>query len=186
MNMNQEKIIYVDDEHESISTLFRLRAPALFVGLVLGFGITFLTSSFEKVLEENIYIAFFLPFIIYIADAVGAQTNTIYARDLRKRGSHFMKFLKKEFVLGIIFGLSFSILTGLVSYLWLGNKLLSLSILIATFLSIFIAPISALLIAQLFQSLHKDPAASASPVSTVIQDMISVIIYGFVCSLILL
>ena len=97
-----------------------------------------------------------------------------------------MKFLKKEFVLGIIFGLSFSILTGLVSYLWLGNKLLSLSILIATFLSIFIAPISALLIAQLFQSLHKDPAASASPVSTVIQDMISVIIYGFVCSLILL
>lgn len=186
MNIYKEKTIYADDSHESLKTLFKLRAPALFVGLVLGFVVTFLTSSFEKVLSENIHIAFFLPFIIYIADAVGAQTSSIYSRDLRTKKAHFMKYLRKEFLLGIIFGFCFSLLAGAVSFLWIGNKLLSFSIIVATFLSIFIAPISALLIAQLFQSLHKDPAASASPVSTVIQDMISVIIYGFVCSLILL
>ena len=60
------------------------------------------------------------------------------------------------------------------------------SVSIATFIAIATAPIVALLVTQAFQSIKEDPAAGSGPISTVIQDMISVLIYGIVCSIIIL
>src|SRR5574344_2649295 len=78
----KEKIVYVDDNYEPIRTLFKLRLPALIIGLILGIGISFVTSRFEAVLAKNIQVAFFLPFIVYIADAIGTQTETISSTTL--------------------------------------------------------------------------------------------------------
>jgi magnesium transporter len=180
------KIIFADDDYESVKTLFKLRAPALFLGLALGFGVSFVTSSFEKVLTSNIEIAFFLPFIIYIADAVGAQTGAIYSRNLRDGKANFVKYLRKEFTLGIIFGTVFGLISGLISYLWFGENLLSISVALGTFFAILFAPVMAIVVTHTFQLLHKDPAAGSSPIATVIQDMTSVVVFGLICSIILL
>lgn len=180
------KIIYADDDYEPVKTLFRLRAPALFLGLVLGFGVSFVTSSFEKVLSSNIEIAFFLPFIIYIADAVGAQTGAIYSRNLSDGKANFGRYLRKEFTLGIIFGAVFGLISGLISYLWFGENLLSISVALGTFFAILFAPVMAIVVTHTFQLLHKDPAAGSSPIATVIQDMTSVVVFGLICSIILL
>lgn len=186
MNMKNRNTQYVDDDYESIGTLFRLRTPMLVVGLLLGFGISIIVSNFEQVLEENVHVALFLPFIVYIASAIGAQTSAIYARGLKYNGAKFSKYLYKESVLGIVYGVLFGLCSGVASYLWIGNNLLSISIVISTFFVILFAPIIALLVTQVFQYLHKDPAASSGPIATVIQDMISVLIYGIVCSMIIL
>lgn len=180
------KIIYADDDYEPVKTLFRLRAPALFMGLVLGFGISFITSHFEEVLSTNIRIAFFLPFVVYIADAIGTQTEAIYSRNLRDGKANFVKYLHKELTLGIIFGALFGIISGLVSFLWLKDYLLTLSVTLGTFFAILFAPVMAILVTHVFQLLRKDPAAGSGPIATVIQDMTSVIVFGIICSLILL
>jgi len=62
--MNKKTTLYVDDDYEPIRMLFKLRAPSLFMGLLLGLGISLVTSRFEEVLSQNIQIAFFLPFIL--------------------------------------------------------------------------------------------------------------------------
>jgi magnesium transporter len=69
---------------------------------------------------------------------------------------------------------------------WLGNGLLALSVGLSSFIAIATAPIVALSVAQVFQSMGRDPAAGSGPIATVIQDVISVIIYGVVASLIML
>ncbi len=186
MNNHKTPRQYADDDYQSVGTLFRLRAPALILGLILGIGISFVTSSFEEVLSRNVHVAFFLPFIVYIADAIGTQTEAIYTRDLKTGKAKFSNYLRKEFMLGIIFGLLFSVFSGIISLLWLKDNLLSLSVSIASFFAIATAPLLALLIAQSFQSLNKDPAAGAGPTATVLQDMLSVIIYGIVTSIIIL
>ncbi len=180
------QLIYADDDYESLKTLLKLRAPALILGLILGIGISFVTSGFEKVLSHNIRVAFFLPFVVYIADAIGTQTEAIYARDLKSGKAKFTTYLKKEFSLGIIFGFFFGLISGLVSYLWLHTFLLSVSVGLASFFAIASAPIVALLVAHTFQSAHEDPAAGTGPIATVLQDMLSVIIYGVVASLVIL
>jgi len=183
---DNEKIEYADDNYEPVKTLFKLRAPSLFLGLILGFGISFITSHFEEVLSQNIEIAFFLPFVVYIADAIGTQTEAIYSRNLKTGKAKFGKYLRKELTLGIVFGTIFGLISGLVSFLWFKDGLLTLSVTLGTFFAILFAPVMAIIVTHIFQLLHKDPAAGSGPIATVIQDMSSVIIYGIICSLILL
>jgi len=183
---HEKRIMYADDDYESVKTLFKLRAPALFIGLLLGIVISFVMSSFEEVLASNVQVAFFLPFIVYIADAIGTQTDAIYSRDLKTGRAKFSHYFKKELALGIIFGLIFGAVSGVIVFLWLKNNLLAISVATACFIAVMVAPIVALLVTQIFQSLREDPAAGAGPVATVIQDMTSVLIYGIVCSAILL
>ena len=183
---HRNPIVYADDDFESIPTLVRLRLPSLAVGLILGLAISFVTSGFEEVLSRNIQVAFFIPFIVYISDALGTQTAAIYSRDLKSSKARFATYLRKESMLGIIFGLIFSLLAGGVTSLWIDNDLIALSVGLATFFSVASAPIVALCITEFFQLLHKDPAAGSGPIATVVQDMISIVIYGIISSIILL
>lgn len=180
------KIKYIEDEKESTGLLFRLRLPSLIIGLIFGVIISFLTSNLEEVILKHVQIAFFLPFVVYMADAIGTQTQTVFARDLKIRKGKFRHYLMKETALGILFGLFFGAVSALVAMLWLGNNLLSLSVGISMFLAVATAPLVALITTQILYALHEDPAAWAGPIATVIQDMASVVIYGFISSAILL
>lgn len=183
---NKKTILYADDDYESIWTLLKLRAPSLIVGLVLGIGISFITSSFEEVLSHNVEVAFFLPFVVYIADAIGTQTESIYSGDLKTGRAKFTNYLRKELALGVIFGTVFGMFAGGVALLWLQDELLAISVALATCIAIAIAPVIALLVTHIFKLMRKDPAAGSGPVTTVIQDMSSVVIYGIVTSIIIL
>lgn len=185
--MNTQKHIqYADDDYESVTTLFKLRAPSLAIGLILGIGISFIISNFEKVLSQNVQLAYFVPFVVYIAAAVGTQTEAIYSRDLKTGNTKFANYLRKESALGIIFGLLFGAIAGGIVFMWLEDLLIAKTVAVASFIAIATAPIVALIVTQTFQYFHKDPAVGSGPVGTVIQDMTSVLIYGLVASLIML
>jgi len=62
----------------------------------LGIIISFITSRFEEVLSSNIQVAYFMPFIVYIADAIGTQTESIYSRNLKNKKTKFITYLHKE------------------------------------------------------------------------------------------
>lgn len=182
----EDQTIYVDDDTENVYTILKLRITPLFIGLFLGFVISFITSQFEDVLARNIRAAFFLPFVVYIADAIGAQTSSIYTRDLQSGKTTFHNYLVKESLLGIIFGVIFGLISGVIIRLWFKDELLALSVGTATLIAVSTAPLVGLLVAQGSALLKKDPAAEAGPIATVVQDMLSVIIYGAVCSAIIL
>lgn len=186
MNHHIDKIKYVDDDRESVFTLLVLRAPSLTIGLLLGIGISFVTSGFEEVLAQNVQVAFFLPFIVYVADAIGTQTGTIYARDLKTGKARFFTYLHKELLVGGFFGIVFGGISGAVSFLWLKDSLLAISVCLASLIAIATAPFIALLITHVFQIIKQDPAAGSGPIATVAQDMVSVLIYGIISSIIIL
>src|SRR3989344_3692812 len=96
---------YVDDDVTPLKRILTLRFPPLILGLILGISLSFITSKFEEVIAKNIAIAFFIPFIVYLADAVGTQTQSIYIRDLRTGEANFKKYLIKESLLGLSIGL---------------------------------------------------------------------------------
>lgn len=185
MNHNK-KIIYADDDTESVGLLMRLRAPGLVLGLLLGIMISFLTSRFEEVLTQNIRTAFFLPFIVYMADAIGTQTQAIYSGDLKSGSASFHNYLIKESLIGVFFGIIFAVISGTFILWWLEDELLALSVAVSIVIAVASAPVIALITSGVSAYYHQDPAAEAGPIATVIQDMISVVIYGTVCSVIML
>lgn len=180
------KTIYADDDTESVSLLLRLRIPSLVLGLFLGLGISLLTSRFEEVLEANVYVAFFIPFIVYISAAVGEQTSAIYSRDLKSPHTKLRNYLLKEPLLGICLGAIFGLASLLIVNVWLNDVKLASAVGLSTFLAISIAPIIAIVVTEVIQELHEDPAVGAAPIATVIQDVTSILIYGVVTSIILL
>ncbi|MEK7131185.1 MAG: magnesium transporter [Patescibacteria group bacterium] len=184
--MNKEKIQYADDDVKPVKLLLRLRLPSLFIGLMLGLVLSFVASRFEDVLSKNIAVIFFLPFIVYLADSVGTQTQNIYARDLRTGRANFKMYLVKETALGIFIGLIFSLITAPIVMFWFKSTELTLAVSLAVFGAIATAPLIALTVTELLQLEHTDPAVGAGPIATVIQDTISVLIYGLIASAIML
>lgn len=180
------KINYADDDITPVKTLMRMRIPPLIIGLLLGVLLSFITSRFEEVLAHNIKVAFFIPFIVYMADAVGTQTQNIYVRDLKSGKANFKKYLIKESILGIILGLATGLATALITSLWFSAIDLTLAVSLAMFTTIAIAPVVALAVTEILQLEHKDPAVGSGPIATVIQDTLSVLIYGLIASTIIL
>jgi magnesium transporter len=179
-------ILYADDDKVSIKNLLILRTPSLILGLLLGLALSFVTSRFELVLSEQIALAFFIPFVVYMSDAVGTQTQSIYTRDLKTGKANFKTYLFKEFVVGIILGLVFSLATFFLIQIWFHANDLAIAVGLGLFAAIASAPLIALIISELLQIEHEDPAVWAGPIATIIQDAVSVVIYGLIATAIFL
>ena len=186
MRESPKQTVLADDDKNTLQTLLLMRVPPLIIGLVLGFVISFATSRFEEVLTKHVEVAFFIPFIVYMADAIGTQTQTIYTRDLARGKANFITYLFKESALGLILGTIFGVISLLVVSLWFGSFNLALIVGVALFSAVATAPLVALLVAELLELEHQDPAVGAGPIATVIQDTISVILYGLIASFFIL
>lgn len=184
--MADKQIQYADDDVTPVRRLVEMRIPSLLIGFVLGIFLSFITSRFEEVLARDVKIAFFIPFIVYMADAVGTQTQNIYTRDLRTGQASFKIYFVKETLLGIILGILASIISAVIIMLWFHSTDLALAVALGMLAAVSSAPLIALIVTELLQLEHTDPAVGAGPIATIIQDTVSIVIYGFIASAIVL
>jgi magnesium transporter len=182
----QKRRALEDDNRESVKLMVRHRIPWLIIGLLGGICATVLSSHFEELLTKNIQLSFFIPVIVYMADAVGTQTESVIVRNLARNKVHFMTYLFKEFFLGIILGVGFSVILGTFAFLWFHSWHTAITVSYALFITMSIAPVVALLIPELLWKEHTDPAIGSGPFSTVIQDLLSLLVYFFVATMIIL
>ncbi len=180
--MIEQKIILEDDAKEPMSLMIEHRVPWLAIGLIGGIAATLLSSTFASVLEKDIYLAFFIPIIVYMADAMGHQTENVYVRNLTKKRVHISIYLFKEFILGSTLGILFGGITGIFGYFYFKSAQTAITVFLAMAITMSLAPIVALLIPTLLWKEHKDPAVGSGPFATVIQDLISLVTYFFIAS----
>lgn len=176
---------FEDDAKEKEVLLIEHRLPWLVIGLFGGIMATMLAAHFEELLAQNIHLAFFIPIIVYMADAIGTQTQTVFVRNMGKKREIFRKYIFKELLLGIILGLLFGTIIGLFSFIWFGSIATSMTIGLAMFATMSTAPVLALIVPELIRKFHKDPAVGAGPFTTILQDLISLLIYFFIATIII-
>ena len=174
-----------DDIRESAPRLIRSRLPWLIVGLIVGTLVTFMVSSFEDVLYADPKLVFFIPVIVYLADAVGEQTENVYVRNLSTFKDNFAKYLAKEILVGFCLGIVLSILIGLVAFWWLHSTQTAATVGFAMFLNITIAPVVAVIVPEILFKEHVDPALGGGPFTTGIQQGISLLVYFLVATFII-
>jgi magnesium transporter len=179
------KKIIIDEAHWRMGRLLKLRLPWLLVGLVVGMGGSVLMAQFEKLLSQNISLAFFVPIIVYMSDAVGTQTETIFVRDLSGKKVYFFKYLSKELVLGGYMGLVLGAGIGILAWLWLGQFKVALTVGLAMAINVTVAPMVALVVAEVLFKRRADPALGAGPLTTVVQDIFSLMVYLLTASIVM-
>ncbi len=182
----KEKYHEEDDTKESVDHLIEHRVPWLFVGLLGGLLTAFIISQFEEILSSDVRLVFFIPLIVYLSDAVGTQTETIYVRALAyKKNIHFLKYIIKESLVGLGLGTIFGIILGTAATYWLSSSEIGLAVGMAVFVNLLIAPLLTLFISHVIHKHRADPALGAGPVATIIQDLVSLLIYFAVAGIII-
>jgi len=160
------------------------RMPWLLVGLAGAMVSAVLMGSFEAQLSANLAVAYFVPGIVYLAAAVGTQTETLAIRGLSV-GVGIRGIAGREALTGLSMGVMLGVVMLPVVTLLTGDKMLAVAVAVAVLAASTIATAVALALPSLLQRLGKDPAFGSGPLATVIQDLLSILIYlGAVAALV--
>lgn len=176
------------DDIMKISPLRALkhRLPWLILGLFGGVFAAQVIGFFENTLEKNLFIASFIPLVVYIGSAVGTQMQAFMIRDYAVNpslqfGKYFLKNLTVVSLIGLITGLGLFVFTMLFYKDFQFSGVLGLALFIAVLSSIT----TGLLVPYVFTRFKQDPANASGPVATIIQDILSIIIYFSVAAVLL-
>jgi magnesium transporter len=158
----------------------RHRLPWLFVGLAGSALAAVIMARYEAILKARVEIAFFLPGVVYLADAIGTQTEAIAVRGLSLSHLGIRQLLGRELWTGVTMGACLGTVAALALWAFLQDLPLALAIGMALFASGSIASAIGLVLPWSFHRFGFDPAYGSGPLGTVAQDLLSVLLY-FVC-----
>lgn len=165
---------------------FRKRLPWLLLGLLGGLLAALVVGLFENILSQMIILAAFIPAVVYMADAVGSQTQTIFVRSLAMDGKvSVMNYLRREISVGIWLACTLGVLSFLLALWWWQSFVVAVILGISFFFTITIAALSGIFLPWIFFKLKFDPAISSGPFATVVRDILSVLVYFGVAFIVL-
>lgn len=164
----------------------RDRLPWLLIGLVGSIIATWVVARFEHELNTRVAIAFFVPGLVYLADAIGTQTEAVAVRGLSLSHAKLSSLVSGELRTGLLIGLALGAITFPMVWLAFGDMHLGAAVAFALFCASAVATTIGLLLPWLLNRFGSDPAYGSGPLATVIQDLLSLIIYFAVVSNILM
>jgi len=152
------------------------RTPWLLLGLLGAVVAAQIVRAFEADLAETVALAFFLPGIVYMSDAVGTQTETLVIRGLSV-GVSIRRILRLEATTGVLVGALLSAAIFPLAVLVTEDATLSLAIALSLLASATCATLVAMSLPWLMDNAGIDPAFGSGPLATVLQDLLSILIY---------
>lgn len=161
----------------------RDRLPWLIVGLIGSMVATFVMSRFEAALNETLALAFFVPGLVYLADAIGTQTEAVAVRGISLSHIGIARLLAGELRTGLIIGAVLGSLTFPAVWLAFQDLRLAFAVASALFVAGGLATSIGLLLPWLLTRLKRDPAFGSGPLATVIQDVFTLLTYFAVVNL---
>ena len=122
-----------------------------------------------------IVLAFLMPIVASMGGNAGMQTLAVTIRALATKelsSGNFGKIISKEFFIGILNGIIFAIITGVIVHLWFKEINLSILIAISMILNMIVAGLFGILVPVSLKKFNIDPAIASSVFVTTITDVI--------------
>ena len=166
---------------ESVRRRVLHRIPWLLVGLAGAMLSAFVVAGYEDAISRQVILAFFLPGVVYMADAVGTQTETVVVRGLSV-GVGVRQVAPKESLTGLIIGTLVAALFIPLGIAFFGDAEIMLAVGLALFVSCAVASVVAMLLPFVLSRFGRDPAYGSGPLATVIQDLLTIICYCAIVS----
>jgi magnesium transporter len=159
---------------------FRRRFPWLLCNIVGGILAAFLTGYYQDVLDRTIVLALFIPIVLTVAESVSIQSISLvvlamHGDDLRWGTT--LAAIRRESATGVLLGLASGPIVGLVAWLWKGQGAVALSILAAITLAVASAALIGAVVPIGLRLLRRDPRVAAGPITLVIADLATLLIY---------
>ncbi len=175
-------------ETRSVLSSTKIRLPWLFASCIGGIIAFFIIGMFEGNLIKFAYLAAFIPVIMGMGGNIGTQSSTIVVRGLatgRVNIRDFWPVVLKELTVGLLLGVVYGLLIGVVAHFQYSKLMLAISVGLAVLTSMSVAALVGSLVPMLFARIHVDPAVATGPFVTTSIDIISVYFYFQISAILL-
>ena len=167
----------VGDEEitDSIFQKTKRRFNWLLLNLFTALLATWVISKFGASIEQMVALALLMPIVASMGGNAGMQTLAVTIRALATKelsSGNLGKIVTKEFVIGILNGIIFAIITGVIVQLWFKEYNLSLLIAVSMILNMIVAGLFGILVPVSLKKFNIDPAIASSVFVTTITDVI--------------
>ena len=167
----------VGDEEitDSVFKKTKRRFNWLLLNLFTALLATWVISKFGASIEKMVALAFLMPIVASMGGNAGMQTLAVTIRAIATKqlsSGNFGKIVTKEFIIGVLNGIIFAIITGLIVHLWFKEFNLSILIAASMVLNMIVAGLFGILIPVTLKKFNIDPAIASSVFVTTITDVI--------------
>jgi len=167
----------VGDEEitDSVMLKTKRRFNWLLLNLFTALLATWVISNFGASIEQMVALAFLMPIVASMGGNAGMQTLAVTIRAIATKElskTNFNRVVGKEFLIGILNGIIFAIITAVIVQLWFKQINLSLLIGVSMILNMIVAGLFGILVPVSLKKLNVDPALASSVFVTTITDVI--------------
>jgi magnesium transporter len=152
------------------------RLPWLLIGLLGAMASAGIVGAFEEKIREVVLLALFVPAVVYMADAVGTQTEAVVIRGMSV-GVSLRGIVGRELITGLVVGVLIGAAFFPFAYAVWGDEAVAATVSIALVVSCAVATVVAMALPYSIARFGGDPAFGAGPLATVIQDLLSILAY---------
>jgi magnesium transporter len=164
-----------EDISDSTADTVKSRVPWLVVNLFTAVMVSLVIGLFNATIEQMVALAVLMPIVASMGGNAGTQTMTVTVRALAMReldGRRLRRLITREMVVGLVNGVIFAILIGLVTAVRFSNIELGVVIGLAMVINLIVAGTAGILIPLTLDKLKADPAVASSVFVTTITDMV--------------
>ncbi len=158
----------------------RSRFSWLFINLLTAILASISIGFFEGTIKQIVALAVLMPIVASMGGNAGTQTLTVAVRAIATRElnpSNSLRVFGKEILVGLINGIVFAVIVGLVAALWFGEHGLGIVIALAMMFNLLVAGFFGASIPIMLQKLKVDPALGASILLTTVTDVVGFFVF---------
>jgi magnesium transporter len=159
---------------ETVSEVAWGRFPWLAANLATAILASLVIGVFDKAIEQVVALAILMPIVASMGGNAATQTMTVAVRALATKdltGTNTLRIIARETIVGLINGLAFAGIVGLVGYVWFGDAWIGVTLSLAMIITMLAAGLAGILIPLGLQKLGVDPALASGVFVTTVTDV---------------
>ena len=165
---------------DTVWSSVRARAPWLLVNLGTAVLASAVIALFEGAIAQLVALAVLMPIVASMGGNAGTQSLAVAVRAIASRDltiSNSMRVVWRELAAGIVNGLIFAVVMGLVAALWFNDWTLGWVIAVSMVVTLAAAGLSGILIPLGLRRMGADPAVASSVFVTTVTDVVGFFVF---------
>ncbi|WP_136442755.1 magnesium transporter [Pacificoceanicola onchidii] len=167
------------DEESSLSDNYiettKRRFPWLAVNLVTAVLASLVIAQFEAAIAQVVALAVLMPIVASMGGNAGTQSLTVAVRALATKDlttSNLWRVIRREAMVGLVNGIIFAVVMGVVGIVWFGSPALGGVIAAAMVINLVVAGLAGIVIPVLLEKAGVDPALASGAFVTTVTDVV--------------
>ncbi|QYX56129.1 magnesium transporter [Roseovarius sp. SCSIO 43702] len=161
--------------NDNIVETTKQRFPWLAVNLLTAILASMVISIFEATIAKFVALAVLMPIVASMGGNAGTQSLTVAVRAIATRdltGRNVWRVIRREVLVGLVNGLAFALVMGIVGVIWFGGPELGYVIGAAMVINLVVAGFAGTVIPVLLERMGVDPALASGAFVTTVTDVV--------------